>query len=144
MRYSQVKAGLRLLDKERKLNASSEATQHLSRKSRQKLRRMKSQELGAGKFNSSQSILREAAGVFDDANMKCAIDWLIMERGIPPEICLNEREWVKMIKQDFEGDEKRLVVSVPKPWHTMVFVAPLAAVRWILFNKKSQGAEKTE
>jgi hypothetical protein len=103
---------------------------------------MKSQELAKGR-SASPFVFNEVAGVFDDANMKCAVDWLAMEHGVPPEVSLDHREWSKMVKQDFDGDESHLRVQFPRPWHTFVFAFPVAIFRRFI-NSASQSPKAAE
>ena len=134
VRYLQVKSGLVILESYREraaivksLNSGPAAS--LSKKAKQELRKRKS---------SSDQALNDSQGIFDDANMKQALDYLVLQKHIEPEVCLDNDEWKSLINDEFGNDETRLIPPFPKPWHTVMFW-PITA----LLSRLTAGSPKS-
>ncbi len=122
MRHWQISAGLGLLQQERLRNTAPvrQVSPTLSRK-QQKLRKRQS--------NEQLNALAEPVptGIFDDANMKLAIDWLMKERGLVPDVIFDQRQW-----EEAKGDDMKVFHAFPKPHRTLIFTLPLWAGRQLV------------
>lgn len=122
VKYLQVKSGLKILSRIRDgAGTGSPSTPPRSDSPGVSKKKAKKQNRGAPDDSS--------AGLFDDANMKRAIDYLIRDRGLNPELVLDSREWRRYVEEEFKGNTwDAYQLRWPNPFSTALFSFPL----WIL------------
>ncbi|KAI3631428.1 hypothetical protein MIR68_010918 [Amoeboaphelidium protococcarum] len=150
--YLQIKAGLRLLALKREqmqLQQKSKKSPNGSpRGSSDSINKLAGkQQVGGGasgtgmskrqmkKARSSDSInnLNSIGGggannrpsLFDDSNMKKAVDYLVLQHQIIPEHIFDKREWDITIEQEFNGIQSALDARMPNPFKTLFVFYPL-------------------
>eukprot|EP00158_Paraphelidium_tribonemae_P006577 Partr_v1_DN27886_c0_g1_i2_m22634 putative DnaJ (Hsp40) homolog, subfamily C, member 1 len=122
-KYRQVKAGLALIEEQRKTAAPTSG-------SGKKLKKGASGD----KLN-----LKQSRGIFDDSNKQAALNWLVMQNDIHPDVIFDAKEWDAMITEDFGGDFSVFDAKFPSLLSTYLFTLPASIVRSIVGGKKKEG-----
>ena len=83
--------------------------------------------------------------IFDDANVKKALDYMYYQRQITPDLVVDGRAWYRLVHAEFHGQEDEAIqLRFPRPWNTMLFALPWALVKWCLHNKKKKEEDKLQ
>ena len=131
VQYLQVRSGLALLNKHRDGNSSLRLSTGDDRSSSPLIGSRKGASRKQLRRSSSKEQFNNEGGLFDDANMKHAMDWLVYKHGIAPFVIVDSKEWKAMIKEDFDGDDSLFDARFPGPWGTMIFQTPIWLVKKI-------------
>lgn len=114
--YFQLKHGLKLLEKQRSLERTT------PKKARQEMK----------KRRISPSIQQEdQGGIFDDANIKKAVQYLVFQKKIDPDIILDQVAWNELIKKKREllhhQTKHKSIIDppIPNPWNTLLIFKPI-------------------
>jgi hypothetical protein len=140
VRYIQVRSGLSLLARQRDVLAVSRTTQLSSKQAKQLKKAERKKKNGL----EEESPMQQAFGLFDDANMKLAMDFLVLQHGIPPEIVMNKKEWQAMVEEEFDSDEGILSARIPMPWSTFLIAGPMSLIGMLFKRSKPEEHEHDE
>lgn len=181
VRYYQVKSGMTILERVRQNSPAGTASPPLSKSgsasnlasaasssgaapSRKQLKQQQQQQREQQRdqrkrASSGEMLLRSHVnGVFDDANLRAAFQYLAREHGVYPEVAISQSSWQAMLAGDGKDKDDVNAVSqqqqresalrppFPRPWQTLIFW-PLTTVLGSFLVKKPSSkptAEKTE
>jgi curved DNA-binding protein CbpA len=144
VKYFQVRSGLRLLEELRRRTSSSStantSTAGSSPATSYKWKTKKGKELAKRRKNDAETLSagapglvrsesKQSLGLFDDANMKHALDWLVVTKHVHPDAVLDYSEWNSLIEEEGEDSVKLYMPSVTE---TAIVSIPKWAGRYIM------------
>lgn len=142
VRYLQINAGMTLLKQYREYaekkntigdELRSKTPPNTSLKQAKKLKKIQRRR-SQNELGQDDADLPWNNGLFADANIKQALEWLVNQHDINPEIAFDPREWNSMINEDFGANENFLVARFPSPFETVLFRLPV----WLVGKLKSE------